>query len=95
MHSFVIGEIACGSLADRSTLLPLLKNLPAAVVADDEEVLSFIERHGLYGQGMGFVDLHLLASVALTARATLWTRDKRLRAAAADLHCVYQEPDAC
>ncbi len=85
MHPFVVGEIACGSLSDRAMILELLQNLPLAVVAGSDEVLGFIERHQLHGKGIGYVDVHLLAAVALTAGAKLWTRDKRLRAAAVDL----------
>ena len=85
MHPFVVGEIACGSLSDRAMILELLQNLPLAVVAGSDEVLGFIERHQLHGKGIGYVDAHLLAAVALTAGAKLWTRDKRLRAAAVDL----------
>ena len=92
MHPFVIGEIACGSLGDRATILELMQDLPMAVVAESDEVLGFVERHGLHGKGIGYVDAHLLASVALTAATTLWTRDKRLRAAADALACAY--PDA-
>ena len=92
MHPFVIGEIACGSLSDRATILELMQDLPMAVVAESDEVLGFVERHGLHGKGIGYVDAHLLASVALTAATTLWTRDKRLRAAADALACAY--PDA-
>ena len=55
---------------------------PRAAVAMDEEVLFFIERHTLMGKGLGYVDVHLLASVALQGTARLWTRDKRLQAAA-------------
>jgi predicted nucleic acid-binding protein len=94
MHPFVIGEIACGSLADRSSILELLQDLPAAVVADNDEVLGFIERLGLHGKGIGYVDVHLLASVKLTDGARLWTRDKRLRAAAGDLGCAHQDTGA-
>ena len=82
VHPFVVGEIACGSMSHRATVLELLRDLPTAVVADSDEVLGFIERHGLHGQGIGYVDVHLLASVALTDGATLWTRDRRLRTAA-------------
>ena len=92
MHPFVVGEISCGSLADRSTVLELLQDLPAAIVADNGEALGFIDRHALHGKGIGFVDVHLLASVALTHGAKLWTRDKRLKAAAHDLDCAH--PDA-
>jgi predicted nucleic acid-binding protein len=91
-HPFIIGEIACGSLANRQTILALLQDLPMATVADSDEVLAYIERHRLYGKGIGYVDVHLLAAVALTEDASLWTRDKRLRAAAEFLRCAYVEP---
>ena len=89
MHPFVLGEIACGSLADRAAILELLIDLPMAGVADAHEVLGYIERHGLHGQGIGYVDVHLLASTALTDGAKLWTRDKRLRAVADALQCAH------
>jgi predicted nucleic acid-binding protein len=85
MHTFVIGELACGNLRRRDQILALLKDLPRAGVATDDEVLFFIERHTLMGRGLGFVDVHLLASVALHGTARLWTRDKPLRAAADSL----------
>lgn len=77
-HPFVIGEIACGELKKRREILGLLSALPGAVVASDEETLHFIERHRLMGKGIGYIDAHLLASVALTGGARLWTLDKRL-----------------
>lgn len=92
MHPFVVGEIACGSLTHRAPIIELLRELPAAAVAEADEVLGFIDRHALHGKGIGYVDAHLLASVALTQGASLWTRDKRLQAAADDLGCAY--PDA-
>jgi predicted nucleic acid-binding protein len=94
MHPFVVGEIACGSLANRGAVLELLQDLPTAVVADNDEVLGFIERHGLHGKGIGYVDVHLLASVALSGAAALWTRDKRLRSAADDMRCAYHDSRA-
>jgi predicted nucleic acid-binding protein len=92
MHPFVVGEIACGSLRDRKPLLELLQDLPAAVVADSHEVLQFIERHALHGKGIGYVDVHLLASVALTDGARIWTRDLKLQRVASALGCAYPEP---
>lgn len=82
MHPFVLGELACGNLRNRDEVLGLLKDLPRATVASDEEVLFFIERHALMGRGIGYVDAHLLAAVALAGVARLWTRDRRLRAVA-------------
>lgn len=94
MHPFVVGEIACGSLRDRVSILELLQDLPAAAVAEGEEVLRFVEHHALHGKGIGYVDVHLLASVALTQGAKLWTRDKRLRLVAQALGCVFQDAPA-
>lgn len=93
-HPFVIGEVACGSLAHRPAVLGLLLDLPMATVADSDEVLSYIELHRLYGKGIGYVDVHLLAAVALTGGATLWTRDRRLHAVAQSLRCAYVDPDS-
>ena len=94
MHPFVVGEIACGSLARRSTTLELLQELPAAAVAEHHELLGFVERHRLHGKGIGYVDVHLLMSTALTHGAKLWTRDQRLRTAAADLGCEFADAEA-
>lgn len=80
-HPFVIGELACGSLGRRSEILRLIDALPAAPVATHEEVLTFIERQHLYGTGLGWIDVHLLASARLSQRS-LWSADRRLRAAA-------------
>lgn len=91
MHPFVIGELACGNLRDRDSLLVLLQDLPKTVVADADEVLRFIEVHSLHGKGIGYIDIHLLASVALTDGSTLWTRDARLRRIAERMACAYSE----
>ena len=79
-HQFVIGELALGSLQNRNIVLTTLQNLPHATVASDEEVLHFIESHGLFGTGIGYIDAHLLAAVRLSSGAWLWTRDKQLLA---------------
>jgi len=91
-HPFVIGELALGNLRRRALILESLRGLPQAIVASDDEVLGFIEAQALFGWGIGYVDAHLLAAVRLTAGALLWTRDKRLLAAAKRLD-VAIEPD--
>jgi predicted nucleic acid-binding protein len=90
-HPFVVGELACGNLQDREPILELLQDLPAASMASADEVLMFIKRHGLHGRGIGYVDVHLLASVALMPGARLWTRDSRLRKTAELLDCAHAE----
>ncbi|MFZ2973540.1 MAG: type II toxin-antitoxin system VapC family toxin [Ferribacterium limneticum] len=87
-HPFVIGELALGSLQNRTAILGALQDLPQAPVATEGEVLSFIEQNALYGIGIGYIDAHLLAAVRLSPGATLWTRDKRLLAAATSLGLV-------
>lgn len=69
-------------MRQRGLILQALRGLPQAVVARDPEVLDFIERETLFGTGLGYIDVHLLAAVRLTSDALLWTRDKRLLAAA-------------
>jgi len=66
-------------------LLSLLLDLPPAPVATDAEALDFIDRRELMGRGIGYLDVHLLASAALAGTARLWTRDKRLAAVAEGL----------
>jgi len=90
-HPFVLGELACGNLKNRSEVLQLLGELPAAPMATDPEALDFIERRALMGRGIGYVDVHLLASVALAGTTQLWTRDKRLAAVADDMELAYAE----
>jgi predicted nucleic acid-binding protein len=80
-HPFVIGELACGSLRRRAEVLHLIEALPCVPVATHEEVLSFIERQRLHGAGLGWIDMHLLASARL-GRQSLWSADRRLRQAA-------------
>jgi predicted nucleic acid-binding protein len=89
MHPFVLGELACGNLRQRAEVLALLKDLPQATIARDDEVLFFIERQALMGRGVGYVDAHLLAAVALDTAARLWTRDKRLQMVAGELGLAY------
>ncbi|MBI1328607.1 MAG: VapC toxin family PIN domain ribonuclease [Alphaproteobacteria bacterium] len=82
IHPHVIGEIALGHLNPRDVILQSLSQLAHADTATDSEVLEFIERHKLIGGGIGYVEVHLLASTVLTSGAALWTRDKRLKSVA-------------
>lgn len=85
VHPFVVGELALGNLANRDTVLSALQGLPQAQVATDQEVQQLITVTKLFGTGIGYIDAHLLASARLSVGALLWTRDKRLSAASADL----------
>jgi predicted nucleic acid-binding protein len=83
-HPFVIGELACGNLKNRAEILELLQRLPQTPVAEHGDVLAMVERCGLMGAGIGWIDGHLLAS-AMIARTSIWTIDRRLHAVARKL----------
>jgi len=89
-HPFIVGEIACGNVKNRTTVLSLLEALPVTISVEHEEVLAFIENHDLMGKGLGYIDVHLLASAVLSG-LPLWTLDKKLGQAAEGLHCGYQQ----
>ncbi len=89
-HSWVIGELALGNLAKRQEVIGLLNGLPQATVATDDEVMTLVDRHQLYGLGIGYVDAQLLASTQLTVDTALWTGDRRLVAAALRVGCAVE-----
>ncbi len=76
-HPFIVGELACGNLRNRREIITCLQSLPMAILAEDEEVLKFIENNRLMGKGLGYIDVHLIASAVLT-NVPLWTIDKTL-----------------
>ena len=83
-HDFVVGELACGRLERRTEILSYLNNLPRAATAEHAEVLGLLERRQFSGEGLGWIDVHLLAA-ALIDGLPLWTRDRALHAAAKSL----------
>jgi predicted nucleic acid-binding protein len=84
-HPFVIGELGLGSIPRRAATLLQLFRLPAANVASHDEVMRLVDQQRLYGLGLSYADVHLLAATRLTPAASLWTRDKGLSAAAEKL----------
>lgn len=74
---------------DREEILSLMQALPSATTAEHEEVVQFIDTHQLMGIGLGYVDVHLLAS-ALLSGIPLWTDDKKLKEAARKLNVSYR-----
>lgn len=86
-HPFVIGELACGNLHPRAEILALLRKLPQTPIVDHDEALAFIDNNRLTNSSLGWIDIHLLASARLGGTA-LWSRDRKLAAAAARLALV-------
>lgn len=76
-HPFVIGELACGHLKNRKTVIDELLQLPKAKIMTFEEVFPFIDLQKLEGKGIGIVDVHILGA-CLLSNARLFTLDKKL-----------------
>jgi len=87
-HPFIVGEFACGNLVNRAEILSLLQALPMASHVEHEEVMQFIENYSLMGKGLGYIDVHLLASSMLT-KVPLWTLDKKLKDVSSKLGIEY------
>ena len=84
-HPLVIAEVALGSIPNRREVLAALSLLEFARDAADGDVLTLIEARELWSKGLSTVDAQLLASALVTPETRLWTRDKRLAAAAGQL----------
>ena len=93
MHPFIIGELLLGRVPRIAEMIDDLNILPKAVVASTDEILRFISNRKLPGSGIGYVDAHLLAAATLTPETSVWTRDKRLLAAAQSLSLAAEFPE--
>lgn len=87
----IIGELACGTIKNRDEIISLLQSLPLAEVAENDDVLKFIEINHLMGLGLGFIDMHLLAS-ALLSKSPIWSLDKKLNSVSARFNLNYCPP---
>ena len=89
-HPFIIGELACGNLKNRNEIISLLHSLPMVPAIEFDEFLFFINQNHLMGKGVGFVDIHLLASARMIG-VSLWTGDKKLKSAADQLELTFRK----
>jgi predicted nucleic acid-binding protein len=84
MHPAVLGELACGNIPNRKEFLGLCFTLPRIANVSFEEAMALLENRILWGRGLGWTDIQLLASILVSGTA-LWTRDRLLRHAAEQL----------
>ena len=90
-HDLVYGELLAGDSAGRKHLLANYERMHQVRVVPHREVVDFVVRRGLRGRGVGWIDIHLLAS-ALVEGSVLWTADRCLAALAEELGVSYQAP---
>jgi predicted nucleic acid-binding protein len=88
-HEFILGELACGTLSRRDEVLDLMQTLPRIAPVAHDEAMALVTERRLWGRGMGWVDVNLLAAT-LVAGVRLWTLDQRLRAVARDLGVAWE-----
>ena len=81
-----------GCLPDRKQTIEDLLNLPRVHAATFWETLTMMEENQLYGKGLQWNDLVILASVLINPGTLLWTRDRRLADAAGEM-AVHYAPD--
>ncbi len=89
-HQFIVGELACVNLSNRAEILSLLQELPFAKHAEHEEIMHSIENYKLMGKGLGYIDMHLIAS-AILSKVPIWTLDKKLKEVSSRLGLDYQQ----
>ena len=90
IHPLVIEEVALGSIARRDDFLATLEGLESVEAVSHDGVLTLVTEHELWGKGLSAVDAQLLGSAFRSGGAVrLWTRDKRLKAAADELGVGY------
>jgi predicted nucleic acid-binding protein len=87
-HPFIIGELACGGIQNRHEIMSLLNDLPSTDTLDHDDIMEFIEYRKMMNKGIGYIDVHLLAS-ALISETPLWTFDKALNKVANQLSIEY------
>jgi predicted nucleic acid-binding protein len=88
-HEFVYGELLIGDRGGRKALLAEYERMDQAPVVPHDDVVAFVRDRKLHGRGIGWIDVHLLAS-ALVARLRLWTIDPALAAVANELGISYE-----
>lgn len=87
-HPYVTGEIIVGNVSSRENTIWALRALPRLDPVAEDQFHAFLESMQVFGTGIGFVDVHLLAA-STQQRAYLWTKDKWLDAQAQRLGFAY------
>ncbi len=88
-HELVYGELLIGDRGGRRQFLAVYERMHQASIAPHDEVVSFVRHRQMHGRGIGWIDIHLLAS-AIAGRLQLWTADPRLAEAAREFGLDYE-----
>lgn len=84
----VYGELLIGDRGGRRKLLTVYERIYQASFVPHLDVVAFVRDRDLHGRGVGWIDIHLLAS-AIVGRLRLWTADPRFASLADELGIAY------
>lgn len=87
-HELIYGELLIGDRGGRAKLLAAYAEMHQASLVPHREVVAFVRDRDLHGRGVGWIDVHLLAS-AIVGRLLVWTADPRFAAVADELGVGY------
>jgi predicted nucleic acid-binding protein len=90
-HELVYGELLIGDRGGRRKLLDAYVRMHQAAMVPHRDVVAFVRDRGLHGRGVGWIDVHLLAS-AVVGRLHLWTADPRFSVVANQFGISYEAP---
>jgi predicted nucleic acid-binding protein len=90
-HEFIYGELLIGDSGGRTKILATYAMFPYAAIPPHDEIVAFARTRRLHGRGIGWIDVHILAS-ALAGRHQLWTADGSLAAVARELGVAWNNP---
>jgi predicted nucleic acid-binding protein len=90
-HELVYGELLIGDRGGRRNLLAAYERMHQAAMIPHRDVVAFVRDRELHGIGVGWIDVHLLAS-AVVGRLQLWTADPRFSAVANQFGICYEVP---
>ena len=88
-HEMLYGELLIGDKAGRRKFLFEYEQFQQAEIIPHNELVALVRGRGLYGRGVGWIDVHILAS-ALVGRFRVWTADPRFAAVALELGVGYE-----
>ncbi len=88
-HPYIVAEVACGTPPGRKAIISLLAELESMPMATQNELLALLDARKLYGRGLGFVDLSLLASVLISEMTVIWTSDKKFEQIAIEVNRAF------
>jgi len=88
-HELIYGELLIGDRGGRTKFLGSYQKMRQARMIPHGDVVAFVRDRNLHGRGVGWIDVHLLAS-ALVEGLRLWTADPRFAAVARELGVAWE-----